>query len=163
SETVRTLRESSSEILPACQNAATTAMECIHSVNSNRWFPRRSREKSQKLLEEGPRILESLRAARTTFAANTTDQLIQIHGDIWDADGNLKPVDTLVVHSVGGIMVGMVFEEHILAVADALDRLLEHTLTLLRERPQTQLWFPTSIRYAAAWVFRRTAVAPIPE
>lgn len=163
SETIRTLRESSSEILPACQNAATTVVECIHLANSNRWFPRRSREKYQKLLEEGPTILESLRAARSSFAANTTDKLIQTHGDIWDEDGNLKPVDTLVGHSVGGIMVGMVFEEHVLAVADALDRLLGHTLTLLRERPQTQLWFPTSIRYAAAWVFRRTAVAPIPE
>lgn len=163
SETVRTLRESSSEILPACQEAVTTVAECIYLANSNRWLPSRSREKYQKLLEQGPTALEALRAARSSFAKDTTERLIQTHADVFDEDGKLKPMNSLVGHSVRGIMIGMVFEEHVLAVADALDRLLAHTLTLLRERSKTQLWFPTSIRYATAWVFRRTAVVPIPE
>lgn len=163
SETIRTLQESSSEILPACQEAVTTATECIHLANSNRWLPRRSRGQYQKLLGQGSTALEALRVARYSFAKDTTERLIQTHADVFDEDGKLKCMNSLVGHSVRGIMIGMVFEEHILAVADALDQLLSHTLTLLRERPKTQLWFPTSIRYATAWVFRRTAVAPIPE
>lgn len=163
SENVRTLKQSSAEILPACLNAVMTIMECIHLANKNRWLPSRSRVQCEKLLDEGPRIQESLRKARSSFATNTTEALIQTHGVIFDEEGNLKPVDALVGHSVRGIMIGMVFEERMLAVADALDRLLAHTLSLLRERPKTRLWFPTSLRYAAAWVFRKNAVAPIPE
>lgn len=163
SENIRTLKQTSSEILPACLNAMTTIVDCIHLVNKNRWLPSRSREKYEKLLDESPKILETLREARSSFATNTTEALIQTHGAIFDEEGNLKPVDTLVGHSVRGIMTGMVFEERMLAVTDALDRLLAHTLTLLRERPKTRPWFPTSLRYAAAWIFRKNAVAPIPE
>lgn len=163
SENIRTLKESSSEILPACQDALTTIVECIHLANKNRWFPSRTREQYQKLLDEGPKVLEALREARSSFATNTTEALIETHAVIFDGEGNLKPVDSLVGHSVRGIMTGMIFEDRMLAVTDALERLLSHTLILLKERPRTQFWFPTSIRYAAAWVFRRNAVAPIPE
>lgn len=163
SGTVKALQECSTDILLACQDAATTVADCIHLVNRNRWFPRRSRDQEEKILEKGPTMLEELRAARSSFAIETTERLIQTHADVFDGDGMLKPRDSLVNHPLQGITMGMIYEEHVLAVADALIRVLAHTLTLLRERRKTRLWFPTSIRYATAWVFRRTAAAPIAE
>lgn len=163
SATVAALRESSADILPACQDALTMIADCIHLVNCNRWFPRRSREQNEHILEKGPTVLEALRAARSSFATDTTERLIETHADVFDDEGKLKRLDTLVGHSLRGITMGMIYEERVLVVTDALIRLLAHTLTLLRERRKTKPWFPTSIRYAAAWVFRRTAAAPIAE
>ena len=163
SGTVKALQECSTDILIASQDAATTVADCIHMVNSNRWFPRRFRDQEEKILEKGPTMLEGLRAARSSFAIETTERLIQTHADVFGEDGKLKPQDSLPSHSLRGITMGMIYEERVLAVADALIRILAHTLTLLQERRKTQLWFPTSIRYATAWVFRRTAAAPIAE
>lgn len=163
SETVKALEECSSDILLACQDAATTIADCIHMVNSNRWFPRRSREREQNLLEKAPAMLEGLQAARSSFANETTERLIQTHASIFDEEGKLKLQDSLANHGLRGISMGMIYEERVLAVADGLIRVLEHTLTLLRKRRNTRVWFPTSIRYATAWVFRRSAAAPIAE
>lgn len=163
SATVAALQESSADILPACQDALTMTADSIHLVNCHRWFPRRSREQNEHILEKGPTVLEALRAARSSFATDTTERLIETHADVFDDEGKLKRLDTLVGHSLRGITMGMTYEERVLVLTDALIRLLAHTLTLLRERRKTKPWFPTSIRYAAAWVFRRTAAAPIAE
>lgn len=163
SATVAALQESSADILPACQDALKMTAECIHLVNCNRWFPGRSRGHNENILDQGPAVLEALRVARSSFATDTTERLIQTHADVFDEENKLKPLDTLVGHSMRGITMGMIYEERVLVVTDALIRLLTHTLTLLRERRKTKPWFPTSIRYAAAWVFRRTAAAPIAE
>jgi hypothetical protein len=161
-ETVETLRKSSTDTLSACQEAIATTVECIHAANSRRWLGRLSRGQNDQLVERSRSVLEALASARSSFASETTERLLQTHADAFDEGGNLKREDTRAGHSVRGIMTGLVFEQQVLAMADALEKLLSHAITLLQHRPTIKIWFPTSIRYAAAWVFRRKMAAPIP-
>ena len=158
SETVDTLKKSSTGILSSCQDAMTTAVDCVHTANSGRGF---GRPKNDQLIERARSVSATLASARTSFANETTQLLLQTHADVFDAEGKLKSDHDLAGHSVRGIMTGMIFEEHVIGVADALEKLLSHLITLLQERQRTKLWFPKSIRYAAAWVFRKKAAAPI--
>ena len=160
-ETIETLRESSAAILPACQDAMEAAVKCIHTANSRRWFGRPSKEQNEQLVAKSRDILEALGSARSSFASETTERLLQKHSDAFDESGNLKKGDTLATHSVRGIMIGMMFEEHVIGLADASEKLLSHVITLLQHRPGVRIWFPTSIRYAAAWLFRREVAAPV--
>ncbi|OJJ41506.1 hypothetical protein ASPWEDRAFT_167521 [Aspergillus wentii DTO 134E9] len=162
SETIEVLREASGEILAICKDVIATAAECIHAVNSRRWAFRQATEKNAELLKKSHELLESLRSVRTSFATETTDKLIEKHGSLFEEDGKLKQTDEIPVHSIRGIMIGMVFEENVVAVADSLDQLLSRIIALLEGRPSPRIWLPTSLRYAAAWIFRQTPVPSIP-
>lgn len=159
-ETVEAMRQSSEDILPACQGAATQLVHCLHSVNSRRWSFRSSQAANDELVQTSQAMLEKLHNARSSFATQGTERLIQTHEDIFDETGTLKPIDSLVERSLRGVTMGLVFEEHVLSVADALANLLTQVIGLLQARPKNRIWFPTSLRYAVAWVFRRTARTP---
>ncbi|RLL93009.1 hypothetical protein CFD26_101212 [Aspergillus turcosus] len=151
------LRESSGEILQVCEEAAGTAVECIHAVNSRRWLGSRAADR----LDECQKLLEELRAARASFAQQTTEKLIERHGEIFDDSGSLKRLDTVGGTSISSVMVGLAFEELVISVADSLDQLLSQIVSLLEARPTPRLWFPTSIEYAVGWVLRRNAPTPV--
>ncbi|KAF7156079.1 hypothetical protein CNMCM5623_009221 [Aspergillus felis] len=151
------LRESSGEILQVCEEVAGMAGECIHGVNSRRWLGSRAPDR----LDECQKLLEKLRAARDAFAEQTTEKLIEKHGEIFDENGSLKRLDTIGGTSIGSVMAGLAFEEQVIFVADALDQFLSQIVALLEARPKPRLWFPTSIEYAVGWVLRRDARTPV--
>ena len=160
-ESVEAMRQSSEEILPACQNAVTQLVQCLHFVNSRRWAFRSSRAATDELIQHSQAVLDELRNARFSFTSQATERLIQTHADIFDDAGTLKPIDPPVEQSLRGITTGLVLEEHILSVADALANLLTQIIGLLDARPQNRIWFPMSRRYAFTWVFRKTGGAAI--
>ncbi|RHZ68945.1 hypothetical protein CDV55_100099 [Aspergillus turcosus] len=151
------LRESSGEILRVCEEVAGMAGECIHAVNSRRWLGSRAADR----LDECQKLLEELRAARASFAEQTTEKLIERHGEIFDESGSLKRLDTVGGTSISSVMVGLAFEELVISVADSLDQFLSQIVSLLEARPTPRLWFPTSIEYAVGWVLRRNAPTPV--
>ncbi|CDM35944.1 hypothetical protein DTO013E5_5452 [Penicillium roqueforti] len=161
SETVEVLRKSSKDILPACQEAVEIIAESINTANK-RWFGRPSKERLNQLHERSQTVLQNLQALRTSFASETTDRLIQTHAEIFDEKGMLKALDKTSMPRVRGIMMGMVFEEQVLGVADGWERVLRQLVVLLKERQKIRLWLPKGLRYALNWVCRKNAVAPIP-
>lgn len=160
-ETLEAIRESSKDILPACQEATVLVADCIHVVNSARWFGRPSKERLNELSERSQGALEALRTLRTSFTKDATELLIQAHADIFDEKGILKSVDQASIYSLRGITLAMTFEEQILSAADAWEKVLAQVAALLHERQTVRLWLPRGLRYAVDWVFRRSAVAPV--
>lgn len=163
SATVEALKQSSMEILSTCQDALSITIDCIHTVNSAHWFARPSEERFHQLLELSEMLLRTLTASRASFASDTTERLLETCGDTFDESGRLKPIDDhLAAYPLRGIMLGIVFEERILGVADALQILLAQIIALLQRRTRPRVWFPTGLRYAMAWVFKKSVAAPIP-
>jgi hypothetical protein len=160
-EMLDAIRHPCTKILPACQDVSNLVADCIHAVNSSRWFGKLSKARMDELLERSESSLETLRALRVSFASETTDRLIQTNADIFDESGKLKNLDDLTMHKVRGIAVGMVFEEQILGVSDAWEKALEQIVALMKERQRIRLWFPRGLRYAYYWVFHKAAVAPV--
>ena len=160
SETVEVLRKSSKDILPACQEAVEIIAESLNTVNK-RWFGRPSKEHLNQLHERCQTALQNLQALRTSFASETTERLIQTHAEIFDEKGMLKALDNTSLPRFRGIMMGMVFEEQVLGVADGWERVLRQLVVLLKERQKIRLWLPKGLRYALNWICRKNAVAPI--
>lgn len=160
-EMINAIREPCKTILPACQEASTVVAECIKTVNSARWFGRPSKQRVDELHRRSHSALETLRSLRATYAAETTERLLQTNADIFDENGKLKSIDSSSMHKIRGIMLGMVFEEHILGVANSWERVLGQVDSLMKERQKIRLWLPKGLRYAFNWIFRRGAVAPI--
>jgi hypothetical protein len=161
-EMIDAIREPCKTILPACQEASTAVAECIKTVNSARWFGRPSKQHVDELHQRSHSALETLRSLRATYAAETTERLLQTNADIFDENGKLKAIDSSSMHKIRGIMLGMVFEEHILGVANSWERVLGQVDSLMKERQKIRLWLPRGLRYAFNWIFRRGAVAPVP-
>lgn len=162
SETIEVLRQSTTDILPACLDAITVVSECIHTVSSGRWFARPSNDKYDQVLHRCSTSLEALKLTRAACATETTERLLQSHADLFDETGQLKSFGSPALRAIPGFMLGMVFEEQILRVTDALEKLLERTIQLCQARTKDKLWFPRKIRYAAAWAFNGKVAAPIP-
>ncbi|CAI7646711.1 unnamed protein product [Penicillium glandicola] len=160
SETIEALRESSKDILPACQEAVEIIAESLNTVNK-RWFGRPSKERLNQLHERSQTALQNLQALRASFATETTERLIQIHEEIFDEKGMLKALDETSLPRVRGITMGMIFEEQVLGVADGWERVLGQLVALLKERQKIRLWLPKGLRYAVNWIRRKNAVAPV--
>jgi hypothetical protein len=160
-EMLEAIREPCRKILPACQEASMLVADCIHAVNSSRWFGKPSKARLDELLRCSESSLETLKALRVSYASETTERLIQTNAGIFDESGQLKNTDDPTMHKVRGIAVGMVFEEQILGVADAWEKVLEQVVALMKERQRVRLWLPRGLRYAFDWVFHREAVAPV--
>jgi hypothetical protein len=160
-EMLEAIRQPCTKILPVCQEASTSVADCIHAVNCSRWFGKPSKTQLDELLQRSESSLESLKDLRVSFASETTELLIQTNADIFDESGKLKNVDDPTMHKVRGIAIGMVFEDQILGVADAWEKVLEQIVALMKERQKVRLWFPRGLRYAFNWVFQRAAVAPV--
>ncbi|OJJ48234.1 hypothetical protein ASPZODRAFT_62480 [Penicilliopsis zonata CBS 506.65] len=161
-ETIEVLRQSASEILPACSDAIAITGECIHTVNSRRWFSSPSEEQIASLVQRAEAAVENLKATRTSFATDTTEKLLEIHADLFDDEGNLATPERELNYPMQQIVFSMVFEEHIISVADSLVGLLSRVIQLSKGRTKARFWFPTRIRYAVAWVLGRKVAAPIP-
>ncbi|KAJ5775457.1 uncharacterized protein N7511_000468 [Penicillium nucicola] len=161
SETIEALKESSKEILPACQEAAEVIAECIHKVNTTRWFGRASKEHLAELHDRSQAALTNIQALRASFADETTERLIETHSSIFNEKGELTALDESSVNRVRGIVIGMIFEEQLLGVADSWEQVLGQLTALLRERQKVRLWLPRGLRYAVNWVLRKDAVAPV--
>ncbi|KAJ5177104.1 uncharacterized protein N7482_002981 [Penicillium canariense] len=160
-EMLEAIRQPCSKILPACQEASMVVADCIHAVNSSRWFGQPSKERLNELCKRSETSLEALRSLRASFASETTERLIQTNADIFDESGKLKSIDEPTMHKVRGIAIGMVFEEQILGIADSWGKVLDQLVALMKERKTVRLWCPKGMRYAFDWVFHRTAVAPV--
>lgn len=155
------IRQPSKKILPACQEASDVVAECIHAVNSSRWFGQPSKQHLDELSQRGQSALEMLQGLRATFATETTELLIQTNADIFDENGQLKTLDDSTMHKVRGITLGMAFEEQVLGVADSWERVLGQLVALMKERQRVRLWLPKGLRYALHWGSRGSVVAPV--
>jgi hypothetical protein len=160
-EMFEAIRTPSRKILPICQEAATAVADAIHSVNSSRWFGRPTKQQMDENTTHLKSILDTLKAKRLAFASEFTESLIQTNADIFDETGKLKNLEDTTMHRVRGISLAMVFEEHLLGVAGAWERVLEQIVALMTERQKTRLWLPKGLRYAVYWVLRKNSVAPV--
>ncbi|KAK9238709.1 hypothetical protein V1525DRAFT_418325 [Lipomyces kononenkoae] len=158
---VEVLKPSAMEILSASQDALSFIADCIHNVNSHHWLRRLSEEEIHQLLERSQVLLSNLTAACNSFTRDTTERLLENYEDIFDESGRLKSVDPLTLHPLRGITLGIVFEDRILGVADAVQKLVTQITNLLQSRTRCRVWFPHALRHALAWIFKTSAVAPI--
>ncbi|GMF67202.1 unnamed protein product [Aspergillus oryzae] len=152
-EIVDELVHTSAMAIDACLEGLTVTRECIHMVNCRRWVRRAPPTEREDLYQRSQTALENLRKAHSGFLRDMTELLI----------GHFAPTtngESRDQRKIGALVVGMVFEEHVCITITRTQALLDRVSTAFHDSKGTKLWWPTSLRYAASWAFRKKAKAP---
>lgn len=162
--TRESLRKSTTGLLELSSETNELIVQCIHGVNSGRWFRRAvSQNQLGELTARAATVLQTLQATRVSCATETTESLLEGHADLFDENGQLKSGEHLGPHALRGIVLGMVMEERILGSAEALERLLAQVLRLMQERTKERIWIPSGLRYAFRWLVNPRQKAPVED
>ncbi|KAE8404359.1 hypothetical protein BDV37DRAFT_294023 [Aspergillus pseudonomiae] len=152
-EVVDELVRTSAMAIDACLEGLAVTRECLHMVNCRRWVRRASPTEREELYQRSQTALENLRKAHSGFLHDMTELLI----------GHFAPTtngDSRDQRKLGALVVGMVFEEHVCTTITRTEALLARVSTAFHDSKGTKLWWPTSLRYAASWAFRKKAKTP---
>lgn len=156
-EAVKELIKSSTEAIEICLESLDLMKECIHMVNSRRWFRRPAAEERGALHRRATETMEKLHQVRGSFVHDVTETLITEYSQFLedpDAQGDRS-------NRVRGLVVGMVFEEHMANAIDKTEILMSRIFTVFHTSTKTRLWWPLSLTHAAAWITRTHEKAPI--
>ncbi|PYI09162.1 hypothetical protein BO78DRAFT_405133 [Aspergillus sclerotiicarbonarius CBS 121057] len=138
--TLDALRQTTIQILQACSAAIDTIIDTINTVNSRHQ-----------------------QVARAEASLETLQALINSHSDMFDDNGDFKSGDGGGAHALRGIIISMVIEERILAVAEATQILLGRILWLLENRSKTRIWIPSRLQYALTWIWSGSVPTPMSD
>lgn len=161
SNTIKALRNSTTDVLLASSEAIGLIAECIRLVNTRRWFRRYPPEKFDQVVDRGEEVLGRLRSAKKTCATETTEGLIESHIDLFDEGGNLKSPELQGPYALHALVLGMVVEERVLGSAAATENLLAQVLELNKKRTKHRIWYPCGIRYAWSWLVNGQQSPPL--
>jgi hypothetical protein len=155
-EVVGNLVHTSAKAVDACLEGLSIIKVCIHLVNCRRWFWRASAAEREQLYHRSRTALEELRKIRASFISDMTEILI----DEFLPPTPEGPAREPKTNRLGGLVVGMVFEEHMINTIDRTETLLARVSTAFQESARPRLWWPTSLKYAAIWILRKKAKTP---
>ncbi|CRG83633.1 putative protein C57A7,05 [Talaromyces islandicus] len=156
-EAAKDLIKFSTDAIEVCLESLDLMKQCIHMVNSRRWFRRPAAEEREALHRRATATLEKLHLIRISFVHDATETLVAEYSQFFedpDAQGDRRT-------RARGLVVGMVFEEHIANAIDKTEALMSRIFTVFRESTKTRLWWPLSLTHAAAWVTGTHIKAPI--
>ncbi|EAU35537.1 conserved hypothetical protein [Aspergillus terreus NIH2624] len=105
--------------------------------------------------QRGQSALENLRKTRVSFVRDMTNTLVDEYIRLEEGQTDSTKVDRL-----RGLVVGMVFEEHMANTVDQIETLLDRILTMYTTSTRVRLWWPTSLKYAAQWFSKKKTPAP---
>ncbi|KAF7596984.1 hypothetical protein BBP40_011350 [Aspergillus hancockii] len=155
-EVMDELVNTSAMAIDACLEGLSITKESIHLVNCRRWFWRASAAEREELYRRSQTALESLRQSHTSFLHDMTEILISE----FVPPTSEGPARDPKINRLGGLVVGMVFEEHIISTINRTEALLARVSTAFQDSARSRLWWPTSLKYAASWIFRKKAKTP---
>ncbi|PWY87392.1 hypothetical protein BO70DRAFT_378043 [Aspergillus heteromorphus CBS 117.55] len=161
--TRQALRHSTIPLLQASSGALDVVAESVRVVNSRRWIGAASQAEIDQQAARAEHTLDALRTTRASSLAATTEALIESHSEMFDAEGWFVNTGLGGAHALRGIVIGMVIEERILAVAQATEGLLDQIQWLLRNRTKTRLWIPSHLQYALSWLSSGSVATPMAE
>ncbi|KAL5361015.1 hypothetical protein BJX96DRAFT_175841 [Aspergillus floccosus] len=154
-EVIEEMIATSTKAIDDCLEALDVVRECIHLVNCRRWFWRPSAAEREQLGQRGQSALENLRKTRVSFVRDMTNTLVGEYIHLEDGQTDANKADRL-----RGLVVGMVFEEHVANTIDQIETLLDRILTAYTTSTRVRLWWPTSLKYAAKWFSKKKTPAP---
>lgn len=151
-KSLRALFNSSGNLLTTSTLALDAIVDAIHQVNTRRWLKRPSVSECEDVVARHEEVLRQLRKDTQEFAALTTEHLLDPHSHLFDKNGRLAHPGQSETSPLHGLLLGMVFEEKLLGVAEALEVLLARVVELEKHRTKTRIWPPTGLRQAGAYL-----------
>ncbi|RDW66627.1 hypothetical protein BP5796_09376 [Coleophoma crateriformis] len=145
-KSLQALSTSSEKLMGACRESYIAIIEAISLSNS------RSRAASRtEMLQKHTETLQELKENRITFVELTAQSLLEPHSHLFDENGFLR-IEEEQFPPLTGFMMGLLFEDRLLQLADALETLLSRIVELESTRTKIQLWLPKRIMGLLGWI-----------
>ncbi|TQV96719.1 protein (fungal and plant) [Cordyceps javanica] len=141
-------------LLTACSESIDLACRCVHEVNSCRWTKKLAKETAGSFSSELQAKADEMRVLRKRCAVNTPEILIAKYEGLFDDEGSLRPDggdqnDPMPLRDTTTILA---LNEHVMDFSSALEASIDHLVLLLRERTESRIWMPITIRHAVSWL-----------
>lgn len=153
------LEMSCGPILTTCQECFKAVDETLADCNSRRWFGRSSEAQIKERTDRHDALLAKLKEDLKEFSNLSKQYLLKSHEHLFDEKGQLiVDRESNQPPPISGLMLGLIFEEKVLLLAQALDSLFGMIIELEKTRTTTRLWLPTGLRHLFHWAFDKDRV-----
>ncbi|KUJ11458.1 uncharacterized protein LY89DRAFT_786387 [Mollisia scopiformis] len=147
-KTAHALASSSENLILACKEALASIVEGLAQSQS-----RQKSEDSVEMLQKHQATMKELSKHRSTFVGLTAQHFLESHDHLFDDNGLLK-IEADGPPPLSGLMWGLLFEERLFQLSDALEAMLSGVVNLESTRTRTGLWLPARIMGLVNWIFR---------
>lgn len=159
--TKQALSETTADLLNTCSRSIKLATKCVKTVNGGRWLSKPSQHVFNDLETELRECLIAMDSSRELCVVNTNKRLLDSYRGLFDDRGRLKSLGEKGVWLLRGVVLAMVFEERIIGMAVAMEKLLEKVLQLMLSRRSHRIWMPFRLNYALSWLLDGRLSIPI--
>ncbi|KAE8440859.1 hypothetical protein EG329_006376 [Mollisiaceae sp. DMI_Dod_QoI] len=142
------LSSSSDQLIDSCKQSFAAILEALAQSNSGK-----GSDGPAEMLHKHKEALKELKKYRDAFVDLTAQHLLEPHSHLFDDNGLLK-MEGDHFPPLSGLMWGLLFEERLLQLSDALDKLLSRIVELESTRTKVQLWLPNRLMGLVRWIFR---------
>jgi hypothetical protein len=150
-KSLRGLSISSDRLMKACKECFIAIQEAFSQSNSLQ-----QSNGQGEMLQRHRDAMGQLKEHQNAFINLTAQHLLEPHNHLFGGDGLLK-LKSDHFPPLTGLMLGLLFEERILQLSDALQNLLSKIIELESSRTKAQLWLPNRLMGLARWIFRTEA------
>lgn len=147
-KSLRALYTSSNELIEASKEGIAAVLEALTELNS-----RKASDSRGEMIQRHEDALKKLREHREAFTNLTTQHLLAPHSHLFDDSGLLK-MEGGALPPLAGLMLGLLFEERLLQLAGALDKLLSRIVELESTRTKVRIWWSNRLVGLVRWIFR---------
>ncbi|KAK2475969.1 hypothetical protein H9L39_11193 [Fusarium oxysporum f. sp. albedinis] len=104
-------------------------------------------------------VRSKLNEQRDIFMTSTSRSLPEISRKVFDEDGLLRG-ETGIISSFTGLMPGILLQEHLSRLADAIAQVLTRILQLEGMRTKIRVWFPSRLIALLRWTGHEASLHP---
>ncbi|KAL2811472.1 hypothetical protein BJX63DRAFT_444061 [Aspergillus granulosus] len=152
--------ETSTAAINSCLESQDLIVEGIHKLNHGRWFSQVSETERQELGQRIQASLDRLRTSQTSFVNQTTELFLREYQPLLESH-SAQDSQLPAMHDLHGLVLGMVLQEQLSTVLDETEVLLQQLSIILEKSTHIRMWFPSSLRYALAWMTGEKGDAPV--
>ncbi|RFU27987.1 hypothetical protein B7463_g8350, partial [Scytalidium lignicola] len=107
----------------------------------------------EEMLQAYNDTIRELKNHRDKFIDLTSQRLREPHDHLFNDNGHLR-IEEDHFPPLSGLMWVLLFEERLLQLVDALDKLLSRIIDLESRRTKVRLWLPNRLMGLVRWIFR---------
>ncbi|KAK2684997.1 hypothetical protein QWA68_016333 [Fusarium oxysporum] len=145
-EGIQPLVNPGEHLIEACKESLQAISEALNQAHALRKNPGRL-----DMQQRHAAVLSKLCEQRDIFMTSTSQSLPEISRKVFDEDGLLRG-ETGIVSSFTGLMPGILLQEHLSRLADAIAQVLTRIVQLEGMRTKVRVWFPSRLIALLRWV-----------
>ncbi|EXL47783.1 hypothetical protein FOCG_10306 [Fusarium oxysporum f. sp. radicis-lycopersici 26381] len=153
-ECIQSLVNPGEHLIEACKESLQAISETLNQAHALRKNPGRL-----DMQQRHAAVRSKLYEQRDIFMTSTSRSLPEISRKVFDEDGLLRG-ETGIISSFTGLMPGILLQEHLSRLPDAIAQVLTRIVQLEGMRIKILVWFPSRLIALLRWIGHEASLHP---